>query len=79
MKHKDFDQLVRTIFAAKDAEILCSEFFDRLPQYVDLEVSHQDAAARFPEVRHHLHQCPECNEVYLALLQALRAADTDPA
>ncbi len=74
MKRERFEKLVRTIFAVKESEILCSEFFDILPRYVDLELSGRDPAATLPEVSHHLHQCPECNEVYLALLQATQAA-----
>ncbi|MGH7432316.1 MAG: hypothetical protein ACREJL_01040 [Candidatus Methylomirabilales bacterium] len=66
-------QLFSSIFAAKDEEILCSEFFDRLPRFVDLQLSGQDVATLLPEVSHHLGQCPECNEVCQALLQAARS------
>ncbi len=74
MKRESFEKLIRTIYAVKEAEMSCSEFFDLLPQYVDLQLTRQDPAASLPEVSHHLHQCPECNEVYLALLQATQAA-----
>ncbi|MGH6834064.1 MAG: hypothetical protein ACREC9_00620 [Methylocella sp.] len=68
MKQKDFIRLIDTIFATKSGdEMLCSEYFDELPRYVDLEVAGQDAAALLPEVKHHMHQCHECEEVYLAL------------
>ncbi len=77
MKKDRFEKLVRTIFAVKESEILCSEFFDILPRYVDLQLSGQDPTTILPDVSHHLHQCPECHEVYLALLQATEAAD-DP-
>ncbi len=70
MKQKDFTRLIDTIFAAKSGEeMLCAQYFDELPHYVDLETSGQDAAALLPEVNHHMHQCPECEEVYLALLR----------
>jgi hypothetical protein len=70
MKQKDFTRLIDTIFAAKSGdEMLCSEYFEELPRYVDLEVAGQNAAAMLPEVKHHMHQCPECEEVYLALLK----------
>jgi hypothetical protein len=58
---------VHTVFRAEDEELVCSEFFAQLPRYVDLERSGQDAAALFPSVSHHMHQCPECEEVYQAL------------
>lgn len=69
MKRKDFSRLIDTVFAAKDGEeMVCSDYFEELPRYVDFEVSGQDAATLAPEVKHHIHQCPECEEVYLALL-----------
>lgn len=70
MKKQTFEYLIRSVFAVKDSEILCTEFFDLLPRFVDLQVSGQNAATTLPQVGQHLHQCPECNEVYLALLQA---------
>jgi hypothetical protein len=75
MKQAEFLQLMRAIFATEDVELLCSEFFTLLPQYVDLERSGQEAAPRLPHVAHHLQQCPECAEVYQALLRATRPDD----
>lgn len=75
MKGEQLKQLILSIFGAKDEEILCSDFFERLPRFVDLQVAGQDAARLLPEVNHHLGQCPECNEVYQALLQAARSGD----
>jgi len=73
MKQRDFTRLIDTIFAAKSGEeMLCSEFFDELPHYVELEAAGQDAAALLLDVKHHMHQCPECEEVYLAALELVR-------
>lgn len=77
MKKKTFEYLIRSVFDVKESEILCGEFFDLLPHFVDLQVSGQDAAATLPQVLHHTHQCPECGEVYLALLQAAQS-EKDP-
>ena len=45
MKQKDFTRLIDTIFATRSGdEMLCSEYFDELPRYVDLEVAGRDAA-----------------------------------
>lgn len=68
-----FKWLIRSIFAVQENEILCSNFFDILPRYVDLQLEEKDVEKIFPEVSHHLHQCPECNEVYQALLQAVQS------
>jgi hypothetical protein len=68
IKQKDFTRLIDTIFAVKSGdEMLCSEYFEELPRYVDLEVAGQDAAALLPEIKHHMHQCHECEEVYRQL------------
>jgi hypothetical protein len=58
--------------------MLCSEFFDVLPRYVDLQVEGEDVEKLFPKVNHHLHQCPECDEVYRALLQAVQSEKDRP-
>jgi predicted anti-sigma-YlaC factor YlaD len=68
-----FKWLIRSIFAVHDKEMLCSKFFDILPRYVDLQLEGKDLQKIFPEVSHHLHQCPECNEVYQALLQTVQS------
>jgi hypothetical protein len=68
-----FKWLIRSIFAVQDEEMLCSEFFDILPRYVDLQLEGKDVDKLFPKLKHHLHQCPECNEVYQALLQAAQS------
>jgi hypothetical protein len=68
-----FKWLIRSIFAVQDKEMLCSEFFDILPRYVDLQLAGEDADKLFPELSHHLHQCPECDEVYQALLKAVES------
>jgi predicted anti-sigma-YlaC factor YlaD len=68
-----FKWLFRSIFAVQDKEMLCSEFFDILPRYVDLELEGENVEKLFPQVRHHLLQCPECSEVYQALLQTVQS------
>lgn len=80
MKQEDFTRLIDTIFAAKSGEeMLCTQYFDELPRYVDIEISGADAGALLPEVKHHMHQCPECEEVYLALLRLVdQEKSSDP-
>jgi hypothetical protein len=73
MNRAKFRQLILSIFAVKDQEMLCSKFFDILPRFVDLQVAGEDVDKSFPGVGHHLQQCPECNEVYEALLKAVQS------
>lgn len=56
------------VLATQPHEITCSECFDQISTYVDLEVAGQDAAHLLPDVHQHLHQCPACMEDYEALL-----------
>lgn len=80
MKRTEFGRLIDTIFAAKAGEELsCSDYFERLPRYAELEAAGEDAAAHLPDVRHHMHQCPECEEVYLGLLEVVRAEKNSDA
>lgn len=69
MKLEKFKRLIRSVFAVQDEEILCSEFFQLLPGFVDLQIANGNEAELLPEVSHHIQQCPECAEVYQALLQ----------
>ena len=43
-------------------EVSCEECFERLDQYVELELAGQDAAERLPGMRAHLEGCPACHE-----------------
>jgi hypothetical protein len=67
-------RLLGTIFEARESEIVCSEFFELLPIYVDLVASSGAPAAQsaFPQGAQHIAQCSECGEEYLALLQVTR-------
>ncbi len=76
MKREQFAQMIRSILAARDEEILCSEFFELLPRFVDLQLASENAPALLPQVGHHLGQCPECYEVYQALLEAAQPEES---
>ncbi len=73
MTSEKFKWLIRSIFAVQDEEMLCSEFFEILPRYVDLQAAGEDADTHFPKLTHHLHQCPECDEVYQALRKGIES------
>ena len=77
MNHAQFLELLRAIFETRDDEIVCSEFFELLPQYVDLVLATADAsrlATVLPQVAHHILQCSECAEAYEALLEIERSS-----
>jgi hypothetical protein len=82
VNHAQFVALLRTIFDTKEDEIVCSEFFELLPQYVDLVLASPDPAPlhlgqpaeALPQVAHHILQCSECAEAYEALLEIERSS-----
>jgi hypothetical protein len=55
-------------------EVGCDECFDRLDEFVELELDGRDADAAVPGLRAHLEGCPACREEHDALL-ALAAGD----
>ncbi|MDY7077817.1 MAG: hypothetical protein SXV54_12925 [Chloroflexota bacterium] len=70
MHLKTFRKWIRQIYATRDEELDCNEFFEAIPKYVDVEVTGEKANLRFPEIEHHLNQCPQCYDLYLTLRQA---------
>ena len=49
-------------------ELGCDECFDRLDEYVELELAGLDADRRIPGMREHLEGCPACREDHESLL-----------
>lgn len=67
MKKDRFDRWLENIAATQDEEISCTECFDLISQYVELEFSGKNATAVLPKVHQHLGQCRACREEYEAL------------
>jgi hypothetical protein len=67
MKRDRFESWLRNIYETQEEEISCTECFDLVSSYVELEVAGQDAAAKMPQVKQHLNQCPACQEEHEAL------------
>jgi hypothetical protein len=49
-------------------EVTCEECFERLDEYVELELAGGDAELRVPGMRAHLEGCPACREDHDSLL-----------
>ena len=67
MQRKRFENWLKNIYETQDEEISCTECFDLVSRFVELEVSGQDAAAKLPQVKQHLGQCPACWDEYETL------------
>lgn len=72
MTGPEFDRLLRHVWQTQDEEISCTECFDLVPQYVDLEIAGQAADQRLPRLRQHLDQCGVCREEYETLRDLAR-------
>jgi hypothetical protein len=48
-------------------DIGCEECFERLDEYVELELQGRDAEAQVPGMRVHLDGCPACREEHESL------------
>jgi hypothetical protein len=51
--------------------VSCEECFERLDEYVELELAGEDAEARVPGMRAHLEGCPACREDHESLRDLL--------
>ncbi len=72
MKQSKFERIMRSVYETQDEEIACSECFDQVSDYVDLEIAGADAAKKMPRAKQHLDQCRVCREEYETLLDLAR-------
>jgi anti-sigma factor RsiW len=54
-------------------EVTCEECFERLDEYVELELDGEDAEARVPGRGAHLEGCPACREDHESLRELVRS------
>ena len=63
----DPTQALGRLLGPAEAELGCDECFERLDEYVELEVAGGDADAAVPGLRAHLAGCPACREEHESL------------
>ena len=78
MNRSQLEQLMRRIARTEDEEISCTECFELLPIYVDLEVAGEDPDVKVPRFRQHLDQCGVCREEYETLRELIRHEPEGP-
>jgi hypothetical protein len=61
------DTILERLLGPADPELLCDECFEKLDQYVELELQGRDADAAIPGLRAHLDGCPACREEHESL------------
>jgi len=62
------DERVERLLGPRDQEVGCDECFDRLDEFVELELAGFDVDAAIPGLRAHLDGCPACREEHDALV-----------
>ena len=72
MKSGRFEKWLRNIYETQSEEISCTECFDLVSRFVELETSGRNAAAELPQMKQHLNQCPTCHEEYETLRDLAR-------
>jgi len=66
------ERLLQLVHRTADEELSCTECFDLLPQYVDLEIAGEAPDAKLPLFTQHLAQCGVCREEYETLRELAR-------
>jgi hypothetical protein len=61
-----------TLLGPTGPEVGCDECFERLDEYVELELAGADAERAVPGMRAHLEGCPACCEDHDSLLALAR-------
>lgn len=77
MQKNRFERWLQNIHNTQDEEISCSECFDRVSHFVEVELSGDDAAAKMPQLKQHLDQCPACHAEYETLRDLQRLENND--
>jgi hypothetical protein len=75
MQRKRFEDWLKNIYETQDEEISCTECFDLVSRFVELETSGRNAAAELPLVKQHLSQCHACRDEYETLRDLIRLED----
>ena len=57
-----------SLLGPEGPEVTCDECFERLDEYVELELAGLDAERRIPGMRAHLEGCSACREDHDSLL-----------
>lgn len=72
MSGNRFEWLLRLAARTQEHELSCTECFDVLPQYVDLEIAGAAPEQQLPLFRQHLEQCAVCREEYETVRELAR-------
>jgi hypothetical protein len=72
MDKRTHDHTLKRLLGPAGPELLCDECFEKLDEYVELELRGADADGRIPGMRAHLDGCPACHEDYDSLRELVQ-------
>jgi len=75
MKADRLERFLKNIHDTQEHEISCSECFEAVSRYVEIELSGADPVLELPQVKQHLLQCPACRAEYETLRDLQRLDD----
>ena len=70
------DNTLKRLLGPAEPELLCDECFEKLDEYVELELQGAPADERIPGMRAHLEGCPACHEDYDSLRELVQSDDS---
>jgi hypothetical protein len=70
------DDALKRLLGPAEPELLCDECFEKLDEYVELELQGAPADERIPGMRAHLEGCRACHEDYDSLRDLVRSDDS---
>ena len=75
MTDETTDRTIMRLLGPAEPELLCDECFEKIDQYVDLELEGAPADEEIPGMRPHLDGCPACHEEYESLRELVGKRD----
>jgi hypothetical protein len=67
MDDQTSDKIIKQLLGPASEEIFCDECFEKIDEYVELELRGEAADAAIPGMRAHLDGCPACRDEYHSL------------
>jgi hypothetical protein len=72
MNDQTSHKTIKRLLGSAEEEIFCDECFEKIDEYVELELRGEAADAAIPGMRPHLDGCPACHEEYQSLRELVR-------
>jgi hypothetical protein len=70
------EDTLKRVLGPAEPELLCDECFEKLDEYVELELQGAPADDRIPGMRAHLEGCPACHEDYDSLRDLVQSDES---